>query len=274
MANRVHFAAAYNAEMAKTPIPFAYNPIRPEARQRNRVCLFDEVHVHGPDVTCAVEDVWPKVGLGGHDQLRALVCEGPTLLASVAGFRQEPFTKREQDVFSALLPALRRALSFRRRLVDASAPQGRLEQTLEAIGAAAFVASAAGHVMRANSAATALLERSPRATRELVRDQIAACEDASFVARIDAPGVPECFLVVLRDSQDFEARIQQAAMVWKVTAREREVLRRVVRGDSNKEIALQLQCHEGSVERHVTSLLRKSRCDSRSRLVASFWATL
>jgi DNA-binding CsgD family transcriptional regulator len=232
------------------------------------------MHVHGPEVTCAVEDVWPRVGLGGHGQIRALVCEGPTLLASVAGFRPEPFTERERDVFSALLPALRRSLSFRRRLVDASAPQGKLEQTLEAIGAAAFIASAAGHVMHANSAATALLERSPRATRDLVRDQIAACEDASFVARIDAPGIRECFLVVLRDGKDFEARIQQATVAWRVTAREREVLRRVVRGDSNKEIALQLQCHEGSVERHVTSLLRKSRSDSRSRLVSRFWTMI
>jgi hypothetical protein len=90
----------------------------------------------------------------------------------------------------------------------------------------------------------------PHATGELVREEIASCKGTSFVARIDVPGVPECFLVVLRDSQDFEPRIQQAAVTWRVTAREREVLP------------------------HVTSLLRKSRCDSRSRLVASFWATL
>jgi DNA-binding NarL/FixJ family response regulator len=62
-----------------------------------------------------------------------------------------------------------------------------------------------------------------------------------------------------------------AVQRWSVTPREVDVLRRIVLGDSNKEIAGRLGCHEGNVERHVTSLLRKCGCESRSRLVARFW---
>jgi DNA-binding CsgD family transcriptional regulator len=59
-----------------------------------------------------------------------------------------------------------------------------------------------------------------------------------------------------------------------VTRRERDVLRQIVEGDASKEIAQKLGLHEGSVERHVTSILRKARCDSRSRLIAKFWTEL
>jgi len=44
-----------------------------------------------------------------------------------------------------------------------------------------------------------------------------------------------------------------------------------VTGDANKEIALKLNRSEVSVERAVTSLLRKSKCAGRARLVATFW---
>ncbi|HEV3192612.1 MAG TPA: LuxR C-terminal-related transcriptional regulator [Polyangiaceae bacterium] len=42
-------------------------------------------------------------------------------------------------------------------------------------------------------------------------------------------------------------------------------------GDANKEIAVKLGCSEVSVERHVTSLMRKARCDRRARLIVRFW---
>ena len=82
-------------------------------------------------------------------------------------------------------------------------------------------------------------------------------------------------VVILRDDDAvLHARLVEAVRRWRVTPREREVLRFVVGGDANKEIATKLGCHEGTVERHVTSLLRKARCDSRSRLVARFWTQL
>ncbi len=70
----------------------------------------------------------------------------------------------------------------------------------------------------------------------------------------------------------FERRLVSARQIWGTTPREFAVLRPLAMGDSNKEIAGRLGCHEGSVERHVTALLRKARCDSRARLVARFWS--
>jgi DNA-binding NarL/FixJ family response regulator len=74
--------------------------------------------------------------------------------------------------------------------------------------------------------------------------------------------------------RDFEERIALAARLWRATPRELDVLRVLVWGDSNKEIALRFRCHVGSVERHVTSLLRKAQCDSRSRMIARFWTAM
>ncbi len=70
------------------------------------------------------------------------------------------------------------------------------------------------------------------------------------------------------------ARVREARKRWGATARELAVLRLVAGGDSNKEIALKLDIHEGTVERHLTSLLRKAKCDSRSRLIARFWTNI
>ncbi len=72
-------------------------------------------------------------------------------------------------------------------------------------------------------------------------------------------------------STRLEALLESAAREWNITPRERAVLRAIVLGNSNKEIARELDIHEGSVERHATALLRKSGCDSRTRLVATFW---
>lgn len=69
----------------------------------------------------------------------------------------------------------------------------------------------------------------------------------------------------------FESRLRAAKRRWAVSSREAEVLTWLAQGDSNKEIAAKLQCAEVSVERHVSSLLRKAGCDSRSRLIARFW---
>jgi DNA-binding CsgD family transcriptional regulator len=52
------------------------------------------------------------------------------------------------------------------------------------------------------------------------------------------------------------------------TRRQREVAALVVRGASNKDIALQLQCAERTVELHVSTLMRKTRTANRTQLAA------
>jgi DNA-binding CsgD family transcriptional regulator len=264
--------ATYQAELWRTARPFNYFPLRPAAAERNHVRMFDEVHTHGPDETCAVEDVWPRIGFGGYDQMRALVCDGPTLLAWVGGVRPQPFTEDDRRVLTELLPSMQRALSLQRRLRDAGLDRATLVQTLEALGVPAFIVRAEGAIVFANEAAAALLDAAPTDTRARLRGALAAPDEASTVARVDARGTPASFLVVLRDvASVLEGRLRAASSRWKLTPRETQVLRWVAHGDANKEIAIRLGCHEGSVERHVTALLRKTGLDSRSRLVAGFW---
>jgi DNA-binding NarL/FixJ family response regulator len=50
-----------------------------------------------------------------------------------------------------------------------------------------------------------------------------------------------------------------------LSEREREVLRHLARGASNKEIAAQLDIAEGTVKNHVTSILGKLGVDDRTR---------
>jgi DNA-binding NarL/FixJ family response regulator len=77
-----------------------------------------------------------------------------------------------------------------------------------------------------------------------------------------------------RMTKALTARLAVAEQQWKLSTRQREVLRRIVMGDSNKEIMAELGLREGTVETHVTALLRKANVDTRARLVASFWMVL
>jgi DNA-binding CsgD family transcriptional regulator len=57
-----------------------------------------------------------------------------------------------------------------------------------------------------------------------------------------------------------------------LTPRQADVLARVARGLSNKEIAAELACAENTVEFHVTQLLRKAGVQSRTQLLAKLAA--
>ncbi|HWO13919.1 MAG TPA: LuxR C-terminal-related transcriptional regulator, partial [Polyangiaceae bacterium] len=59
-----------------------------------------------------------------------------------------------------------------------------------------------------------------------------------------------------------------AARGWRLTPREAEVLREIVAGHSNKEIANDLVCSVRTVEIHVSAVLRKARASSRAELMA------
>jgi DNA-binding NarL/FixJ family response regulator len=54
-----------------------------------------------------------------------------------------------------------------------------------------------------------------------------------------------------------------------LTPKEREVLSRVIRGASNKQIANDMACSVKTIEYHVSNLLRKSGTSTRLELVVS-----
>jgi DNA-binding CsgD family transcriptional regulator len=69
-------------------------------------------------------------------------------------------------------------------------------------------------------------------------------------------------------------RLRRAREVCQLTRRQVEVLEPVVLGKTNKEIATSLGLSEGTVEVHVTNLLRKLGTSNRAGLVALFWGDL
>ncbi|MDY7226278.1 helix-turn-helix domain-containing protein [Hyalangium rubrum] len=69
-------------------------------------------------------------------------------------------------------------------------------------------------------------------------------------------------------------RLRRAREACQLTRRQVEVLELVVSGKTNKEIALTLGLSEGTVEVHVTNLLRKLGTSNRAGLVALFWGEL
>jgi DNA-binding CsgD family transcriptional regulator len=67
-------------------------------------------------------------------------------------------------------------------------------------------------------------------------------------------------------------RIAAATRRWELTARESEVLMLLLRGLTNKEIAAELGCQEGTVEVHVSKILKKSSAGNRAGVVSKVWS--
>jgi DNA-binding CsgD family transcriptional regulator len=70
----------------------------------------------------------------------------------------------------------------------------------------------------------------------------------------------------------FAARVEALSTEWSLTPRQAECLAQIARGRSNKEIAAALAIAEGTVELHVSQVLRKAKRTSRAELVAAFWS--
>ena len=66
--------------------------------------------------------------------------------------------------------------------------------------------------------------------------------------------------------------VSRCAQAWGATQRQSDVLRLVLDGLANKEIAGRLKVSPRTVEVHVTALLEKASVDSRTGLVAKSWS--
>ena len=103
---------------------------------------------------------------------------------------------------------------------------------------------------------------SQRVWPEVLRMVVGATDD----------GTPVSVAVGTFEGEDIDIRIAEAEQLWKLTRRQVEVLRLMVRGHSNKQIATELSCAENTVELHVTQLLRRAGVTTRAELTAKFWA--
>lgn len=202
---------------------------------------------------------------------RVLVCDGPVLLASVAALRATPFTPEDLARLGRIIPALQERLLLERQLASgAPASAERLGAALEAIGNPAALVGPDDEVVLANTAFKALLPFAP-AELEVVRAHVPGAKGMWRSTRITSPGLEAHWLVVNRQPPDPARRLGGFAARFGLTARQRDVLAPLVSGASNKTIAALLRCAESTVELHVTALLSRTGCTSRSELVARFW---
>jgi len=58
---------------------------------------------------------------------------------------------------------------------------------------------------------------------------------------------------------------------WKLTTRQAEVAVGVARGLSNKEIAAEQSCFEGTVEKHLSDVFKRTRSANRVVLAVRVW---
>jgi DNA-binding CsgD family transcriptional regulator len=248
--------------------PWAFDPRLPEIAQRNRVFDSGALRPH----LQRLRDTGRAVGTKQHSQDtgRAVVCDGPRLLAFVAGFRTHPFEPAEVEAFSTLLPALQRAHRAERverdRLFWAGVAAAALETLLEP----AFVVDGRGVIRHANATGERWL-RAHRDGRERVR-QIADGHDVAGVRR-EIPG-QRGWIITLRvhPFAPPSQRLELARQRWDLTPKQHEVLGMLVGGATNKAIASALGRSVGSVELHVTAILKRAACTHRSELIARFFA--
>jgi DNA-binding CsgD family transcriptional regulator len=251
----------------------AYNPGCPEPDQRNRVVTLTSATLRECAIPIALE-VFPKIGVGGSDQARVLVCEGPSLLAWVGAWQAAGFEPHQKAMLSAMVPALKKRLQTF-RLLDAGPRNHVIEGALESIGRAAFLLASGGRIEASNSTGRELLEQEGRALRgELVAAVKSRAEHPRWsVVPVQGNGCAREWLVIARawTGERVAAQIARAAVRWRLTPRQCAVLAKVAEGNANQTIGAMLGIAERTVEVHVTALLQKAQVESRAALVASVY---
>ncbi len=147
-----------------------------------------------------------------------------------------------------------------------------LEAALEAIAAPAFVVRGA-QILHANPRGSALLTADPERVHAALRDGATGPLQPMRAVRFAPPGGDhELSVAVVPDlASDAGQRAAGIGRRWGLTPRQAAVLALVAQGGSNRGVAEALGCSEKTVELHVSALLAKTRCESRSQLVAAFW---
>jgi DNA-binding CsgD family transcriptional regulator len=264
-------AEKFDAFIQENPGFFSgYNPVHPDQSQRNIVIGDKEL----ADLTSTglIRDLYERLGIDGLSQMRALVCDGPLLLAWVGGFRARKLRQVEMRILQSLLDPIEERLSYE-RLLRAGGSASLLEAAMNAIDAPAFVVSEAGVIVHANATGAILLSSARSPTIDRIRSAVEHPSD-DIATRVVPAGRAgsTVWLVAFRARAENGAReLEHASREWGLTPRETEVLAHVAKGDANKDISAKLKCAVPTVEVHVTAILRKAKVDSRTRLIARFW---
>ncbi|HSN24871.1 MAG TPA: LuxR C-terminal-related transcriptional regulator [Kofleriaceae bacterium] len=250
-----------------------FNAVRPEPEQRNvLVDLAQMVPADELAASALYTQVLQPLHLHRHHIVRSLLCDGESLLAWVGAFNPTPFDAAQLELLEAAVPALQRRLVIDRQIESAPIVNAALAAVLEQIAGPAFIVSSNGRIHDVNGAGRAMLESR---RKELSLTLIAALAGDTPPLPIEMipladHGVHGHWLAVIRSrTADHRATsaIARTAARLKLTRRQREVLARVVVGESNATIAAALEISERAVEQHITALFDRAAVDSRAALV-------
>lgn len=205
------------------------------------------------------------------DLVRALICDGAHAHVWIGTASTKPIPEAKRAAFDAFIPELRAFFALERKLRDAAVATSGLAAALDLLPAPAFIVGRGGNAEHANTVGRQELDRAPEETVEKITSAIRSFERGTAtraeVTRIAGPGVPERWLVVLQ-AESNDRRLGTLAKDWGLTARQREVLVGICRGDANKTIAQELACVEATVEAHATAIYRKAGVEGRAALIA------
>lgn len=249
----------------------AFDPARPEEEQRNRALLLRNLGQSRHLFENPAFHILRHLGVHAHDQLRALICDGPQLLAWVGGFRRKGFSGREQFLLSALVPALIPRLRWERQFRSAGVMMAGLTAVLERLPYAAFIVRSTHAILFANEAGQALRRNRGGDLLLFRMDGLNISPVPGFdIKLLQTPGYEPHYLVT-QAQVDVDARVEALRGAWGLTRRQREVLALLVQGDSNRAIAEKLGCALRTAELHVSNVIRKADVNSRTELTARFW---
>jgi DNA-binding CsgD family transcriptional regulator len=243
-----------------------YDPYVVGLEQRSRALLFRDLPAKSVASFATLLDA---VGVGGQDQLRVLVCDGPRLLSWLGATRREPFTRRELSILQRLTKPIQRRLRLERQLRSSWPRHLATEAALEALGRPAFIVGPRGSIEMTNRPGALLLERDAKGVLGSIRESEGRESDAPFaITCFSAPGYPAYVLAIQNETRPTLAtRVSLAQSRWGLTGRQTRVLEWIGTGASNKDIAGQLGCAKVTVENHITELYRRSGARSRADLV-------
>ncbi|MDB4937051.1 MAG: Transcriptional regulator, LuxR family [Labilithrix sp.] len=246
-----------------------YDGLHPAPAQRDRVLrsadLAELTHGRSREVETLL---YPRLGMGGEDTMRVLVCDGPVLLAWLGIVQPEPTTERQRELLTRLVPAFRRRLVFDRALGASTLTTTALAAALERVQGAAWVLAARGRLLHANAAGQARIDADPSGTRAALEACTAGRGEPRFdIVAIAGPNGDGGHIVIEKVDPAGARNVPDAAARLRLTPAQTRVLERVALGASNATIAAELGVAERTVEAHVTAILVKAQVSSRAALI-------
>lgn len=271
--NPSRFRALLTSYLSRAHAIGWFNPVTPEPEQRNVLLdITDKVPADELGASALYTQVLQPLHLHRHHVLRSLLCDGESLLAWFGAFHPTPFEAAQRALLEAALPALQRRLVIDRQIESAPIVNAALEAVLEQIAGPAYIVSSNGRIHDVNAAGRAMLETRRQELSLTILAALAGDTPPMPIEMIPlaSHGVHGHWLAVIRTSANdnrMELAIARAAARLKLTRRQREVLARVVTGESNATIADALEISERAVEQHITALFDRAAVDSRAALV-------